>query len=133
MVELNVALEFHDSEVRSVEPRGDSLIVRFSAAHVHRSAGRLGIDSGSGYTQGVEMQFLQATWEGSMAECVGRLSDGSVISNGTKLLLIELPFSSIGSVRSELKFANGSLLSVNAEKLVCRFIGEPNFVEVFRC
>jgi len=133
VLEPNIALEFHDSEVLAVEPRQGSLIVMFSAAYVHRSTGRPGIDSGSGYVQSVEMQFLDATWEGSVTECVGRLSSGSVISNGLVLSLIELPFASNGPVSAELQFANGSLLSVKARELICRFAGEPNFVEVFRC
>ena len=133
MPELNVALEFHDSEVRSVESHGDSLIVMFSAAYVHRSVGRPGIDSGSGYVQSVEMQFSDATWDGPLTECVGSLSNGRVISSGVALSMIELPFASTGPVSAELQFANGSLLSVKAQKLVCQFAGEPNFVEAFRC
>lgn len=133
MLEPNTSLEFHDSEVRSVELREGSLIVMFSAAYVHRSTGRPGVDSGSGYVQSVEMEFLGAAWEGSIAECVGRLSSGKVISGGIARSLIELPFASGGPVSAELQFANGSLLSVKAQKLVCRVAGEANFVEVFRC
>jgi hypothetical protein len=133
MLKPNLCLEFHDSEVRSVEPREGSLTVTFSAAHVHRSNGRPGIDSGSGYVQSFEMQFLGATWHGPTTECVGRLSGGIVISNDKTQSLIELPFSSSGPVSSELQFSNGSLLSVRAQKLVCGFTGEPNFVETFRC
>lgn len=133
MRELNAAFEFHDSEVRSVEPREDSLIVMFSAAYVHRSTGRPGVHSGSGYVQSVEMEFLGATWDGPTTECVGRLSGGSVISNSMAQSIIELPFSSNGPVSSELQFSNGSLLSVKAQKLVCRFAGEPRFVEILRC
>jgi len=133
MLELNATLEFHDSEVRSVEPREASLLVTFSAAYVHRSNGHPGIDSGSGYVQAVEMEFLDATWNGPMTECVGRLSDGIVTSNGIARSLIQVPFSSNGPVSSELQFSNGSLLSIRAQKLICRFAGEPNFVEVFRC
>jgi hypothetical protein len=133
MIELNVALEFHDSEIRSVEPRGHSLVVTFSAAHVHRGIGGPAADSDSGYIQSVEMEFLEATWEGSLAECVGRLSGGNVISEGIARSRIELPFSSNGPVSSELQLSNGALLSIKAQKLVCRFAGEPRFIEAFRC
>lgn len=131
--EMNAGLEIHDSEVRSVEANANSLTVAFSAAYVHRSSGRPGFDAGSGYAQSVEMEFSGATWVGPLPECVGRLSDGQVVSNGVARSLIELPYSSSGSVSAEFQFTNGSLLSVSASALVCRFTGEPRFIESFSC
>lgn len=131
--EINAGLEFHDSEVWGVESHANSLTVVFSAAYVHRSSGRPGLDAGSGYAQSVEMEFSDATWVGSLPECVGRLSDGQVVSNGVAKSVIELPYSSCGPVSAELQFTNGSLLSVSASALVCRFTGEPRFIESFSC
>ena len=130
---MNVALEYHDSEVRRVESTADSLTVFFSAAYVHRSTGRPAIDAGSGYAQSVEMLFSGAAWRGPLPECVGRLAAGQVVANGVARSLIDLPHASTGPVAAEFQFANGALLSVTASALVCRFIGEPRFIESFAC
>ena len=131
--EMNGGMELNDYGVRSVEEYTNSLTVAFSAAYEDRSSGRPGFDAGSGYAQSVEMEFSGATWVGPLPECVGRLSDGQVVSNGVARSLIELPYSSSGSVSAEFQFTNGSLLSVSASALVCRFTGEPRFIESFSC
>ena len=131
--EMNVALEFHDSKVRRVEPNADALTVSFAAAHVHRSTGRPAIDAGSGYAQSVDMVFSGAVWRGPVPECVGRLAAGQVVAHGVARSLIDLPYVSTGPVAAEFQFANGALLSVTASALVCRFIGEPRFIESFAC
>jgi len=133
MLEVNLTLAFHDSEVRVVEPDGLSLTVKFSAASVHRSNGPLRMHAEAGYAQSVEMRFSTARWDGPAAECVGRLSEGSVVADGKAQSLIALPYSSKGPVKATLQFSNGSLLSIEAESLVCLCTDDPKFVEAFRC
>jgi hypothetical protein len=70
---MNAALEFHDSEVSSVECTGSTLCVRFAAAYVHQSEGRPGADAGAGYVQSVELLFHEAQWSGNAQLCFGRL------------------------------------------------------------
>ncbi len=124
---MNTVLEFHDSEVRSVKSNADSLTVTFSAAHVLRA------DAVAGYVQSLELKLSSATWIGPVAECVGRLSAGKVVTNGVARSSLELPYTSTGSVTAELQFSNGSLLTITATTLECRLTDEPKFVEAFRC
>ena len=129
---MNSALEFHDSTVGSAQVVGDSLRILFSAAYVHRSIGRPGVDSGDGCTQSVEMSFGEASFTGSIPECVGNLANGSLVVPGEEMSLVPIPFNSFGPVRAELEFADGSLLTIEASSVSCSPIGEPVFVEHFR-
>ena len=131
---MNVALEFHDSEVSTVQPNGEDLSISFSAAYVHRSEGAPGVDAGSGYVQALEMLLHRATWSGELRACLGRLSGGYLCSGGQRLPLVPLPYESAGGpIRVEFVFQNGESLTATAERIVVRFTGEPRFVESFKC
>jgi hypothetical protein len=53
----NAALEFHDSEVSSIEAVAGDIQVFFAAAYVHRSNGTPGVNGGKGYVQAVELHL----------------------------------------------------------------------------
>ena len=130
---MNVALEFHDSEVRAVRSKDESLLIVFSAAYVHHSEGVPGVDAGSGYVQALEMLLQQATWSGSLGSCLGRLSDGHISVGGQRLSLVPLPYESGEPIKVELVFQNGESLNATAARVHIGFTGEPRFVESFRC
>ena len=132
-IDMNSALEFHDSEVASVHRMGDTLCVRFSAAYVHRSQGRPGFDAGAGYAQSLELRFQQAEWSGDLPSCLGRLSDGRLRDGDDTLSLVPLPYRSRGPVAAELVFQNGEVLSVRSASAALRFTGDPRFVESHAC
>ena len=120
-------LAFHDSEIHSVAMLADTLTLAFSAAYVQLA------DKRSGYMQSVKMEFRQATWVGPTADCVGRLSDGTLWVNGAPQAPLTLPYASAGPVRVELRFSNGANLAISAQAMVCRCTGDPQFVESFAC
>ena len=130
---MNAALEFHDSEVRAIQPKDGDLSIVFSAAYVHHSEGVPGVDAGSGYVQALEMFLQQAMWSGSLKSCFGKLSDGHVSAGEQRLSLIPLPYESSAPVKVELVFQNGESLVATAARAVIRFIGEARFIESFRC
>jgi hypothetical protein len=130
---MNVALEFHDSEVSAIQSRDESLSVAFSAAYVHHSEGVPGVDPGSGYVQALEMLLQQVSWSGSLGSCLGRLSDGHISVGGQRLSLVPLPYESGESIKVELVFQNGETLNATAAQVHIGFTGEPRFVESFRC
>lgn len=129
----NAALEFHDSEVGSVTTIGHELSVVFSAAYVHRSAGRPGLDAGKGYIAPLTMKFREATSEGNLPLCFGQLSTGNVECGGVKMDLIPLPYSSDGPIVGYLQFTNGAVLIVHASQMQCTITGEETFVESYAC
>ncbi|WP_394787224.1 hypothetical protein [Rhodoferax sp.] len=119
--------EFHDSEVRRIAAQDGALQILFAAAFV-----RVGTAS-SGYAQSLEMQFLDARWDGILADCIGRLSDGRLLAGASAQSSIPLPYASAGPVQVELQFSNGARLQIRAASLLCRFTGDPQFVESFAC
>ena len=128
---MNVALEFHDSEVLSTVGACGELRIVFSSAYIHRSSGIPGVDSGTGYVQPAELVFSGATWQGLSPLCSGRLSSGSLVVGGQSLSLIPLPFSISGRASAELVFVSGAALSVSATSVACSCSGEPRFVETY--
>ena len=126
---MNAALEFHDSKVQSAEGANGTFRLLFSAAYVHRSLGRPGVDAGAGYVQPAELVFSAASWSEQSATCIGGISDGSVSINGEKLSLIPIPFFATGLVSAELVFVSGAVLTVSSSSVACSVTGEPRFVE----
>jgi hypothetical protein len=130
---MNSALEFHDSEVSTVEASVGSVRILFSAAYVHRSEGTPGVDNGDGYVQEVEIQIANAAWKGTPEEWVGKISDGDLFIKGTRLDLVPLPFEATDDVRLELQFTNGATLWASGTSVRVRHLGEARFVERFTC
>jgi hypothetical protein len=130
---VNAALEFHDSEVSSVQCTGGTLCVRFAAAYVHHSEGRPGTDAGTGYAQSLELLFHEAQWSGNVQLCLGKLSDGHLRQGEHTMSLVPLPYQSSTPVAAEFAFQNGEGLSVKAASAVIRFTGEPRFIESYAC
>lgn len=128
---MNAALEFHDSDVEAIVGSGDCLLVVFSGAYVHRSAGRPGIDAGTGYVQPAELIFSGTLWSAPSSDCSGAISDGSLVVNGTSMSLVPLPFSASGQVLVNLTFTSGATFTASASAVSCTCTGEPRFVEVY--
>ncbi|MBC5786388.1 hypothetical protein H8N03_25850 [Ramlibacter sp. USB13] len=129
----NAALEFHDSEVREVQKAGADLLLTFSAAYVHRSNGRPGVDAGAGYLAELLITFRDAEWSGDLGSCQGKLSDGELCVGSERLSLVPLPYVASGSVSAELQFANGVALSIRASSVTCLPTGGERFVESYAC
>jgi len=130
---LNTTLEFHDSEISRIETDGDALTIRFSAAHVRGYGGRTDADGGSGYAQPLAMQFGEAAWQGTIAECIGRLAGGKLVVDGVACPSLELPLGCRGTIAVLLDFRNGAQLNIRAGSLYCLFAAGTRFVEDFRC
>ncbi|MEC5385175.1 hypothetical protein VVD49_05535 [Uliginosibacterium sp. H3] len=129
---MNIAIEFHDSQVNAVQPGTDGLHIAFSSAFAHRSGGEPG-DADSGYVRPVEILLSDATWVGPLNECVGKLASGKLAVAGEELAILPLPSEFTGQIALELAFSNGATLTTTAKSLVVRFSGEPHFVESFFC
>jgi hypothetical protein len=120
-------LEFHDSEVRSIDMQADALTIVFSAAYVRTPA------AGAGYVQSLVMAFTGASLDGPRADGIGRLSHGMLWVDGVAQTALPFPYTTAGPVRVELRFSNGTHLNILATSLVCRLTGDPQFIESFAC
>jgi hypothetical protein len=129
---MNTALEFHDSQVQSIDAdSGGGVSLHFSGAYIHNSVGRPGLDSGTGHVQGAMVSFSEASVQGSLAECVGTLSDGCISVNGLSLTLLPVPYSFLGPVAAEFTFQNGASIKIHANAVKSSVFGPSNFVENF--
>ena len=126
---MNAAIDLHDSEVQSIELRNGDLRVVLSAAYVHRSSGRPGIDPGTGWLQTAELLFRGVEAPVETMQFSGRVSDGSVSVAGETLSLLPIPLSAAGEVTASFAGANGQVLSFAAASVQCSVYGEPRFVE----
>ncbi|MES2949813.1 MAG: hypothetical protein V4858_14820 [Pseudomonadota bacterium] len=129
----NAALEFHDSNVAVVKSVDGGIQISFAAAYVHRSNGSPGVDAGSGYIQAVECVLREATWNGALEECIGRLLDGKLKVDGRSINLVPLPFQGEGHVTFHLEFSNGAVLSVSGASVHVYQSGPAQFVEKYAC
>jgi hypothetical protein len=74
---MNSEVEIHDSTLASITPDGRDLVLCLAPAYVHRSAGRPGIDQGSGWLQDIDLVISEAVVESSPSGFPVNLSDGS--------------------------------------------------------
>ena len=116
---MNTSLEFHDSEVGSVEAVGEDLLVRFSDAFVHESSGDPGIDIGATSLRSLELKFSEASWSGASLPIAGILSNGHVRLGECHYALLPLPFEAEGAVKAKFVFVSGEVLSVTARFVSC--------------
>jgi len=61
----NRAMEFHDSTFDGFDQDGQNLTLRFSAAYIHESDGKPGLDAGVDWIQEVRLHFENASITGS--------------------------------------------------------------------
>jgi hypothetical protein len=129
---IKSALEFHDSEVVAVQMEENELHVVLEPAYIHRSAGRPGIDSGSGFLQSAEIVFTDAKFSEKEGPCSGPIEEGIVTVAGKRYNdMLPLPFTAVGAVSAEFTFESGSVLSINGAGINCFSKGQARFVEEY--
>ncbi len=121
------ALDFHDSEVLAIEPTGDALRVRLSAAHVRR-----GEDGARGYLGSVEIAARGAAWPGELAPGFGRLVVGRLRCDGLDVAPT-IPLRLAGALSLELRFADGARLEITAAAIAIDAAADAPFREDFSC
>ena len=130
---LNLALEFHDSEVSASVLEGTSLRIAFSVALVHVSKNRPGIDQGDVYVQSAEILIANARVTATLVSCIGKVSDGSMDIEAKRLLMLPLPFEEVAAIQLNLNFTNGEALEAAGTSIQVTRRGEPRFLEHFSC
>lgn len=129
--EPNAAVEIHDSTLETVRPSGDDLVVVIDA-YVHRSAGRPGIDRGTGWSQSLELRFLEGKASGSTVTCPVELLAGRLVLSGEVFQnLISIPLDHRGSSRLELESWNDVRIVLEGEGVTATFVGPPEYIEEF--
>lgn len=128
---MNAAIEIHDSELAAIVPTKDGVIVRLAPAYVHRSVARPGFDTGSGWTQPVELLFASGVVEGHLPQLPCTLDDGSISGGAEFRGMIPLPCVVEAGVRFEAYNLHGDLVVVRGAGLEVKAVGDASYVEEF--
>ena len=130
-MEDNVAVEIHDSTLERIEHDGDDLVAVFSA-YVHRSAGRPGIDAGSGWSQELHLRFRRGLPSGNVEAVPMELLDGDLDVSGERFSnVIPIPLSCTGPVSIELRGWNDTRIIIRGEAVEGAFVGQARYIEEF--
>ena len=127
---MKAALEFHDSDVVELRKADATLHMIFEPAYVHRSEGRPGVDSGSGFLQPAEIVFSGAQHTEKDGPCAGAIAEGLISVSGKKYdSVLPLPFNATGKITAEFTFESGAVLSVTATGVSCASTGPAQLVD----
>ena len=129
---MNRWIELDDSEVESLRVEGRDLILDFSAAYVHHSAGRPGRDPGTGWSQRISLRFKRASLDGVPRGLPDKISDGELTVGKRAGGGIELPYAGTGPALLSLVFGStGNEIQIYGDELIVTETGEAKFVEDF--
>ena len=126
----NRAIEFHDSTFDGVEREGADLALRFSAAYIHQSEGKPGVDAGSGWVQEVRLHISDAALSGVILDLPCDLWDGSISLDNKRFdNCVPIPLDYRGRV--EVNLEHDGKLTVIGARLRVELLGQPTYVEDF--
>jgi hypothetical protein len=130
---MNLAMEFHDSELTSMAKRGDSIELRFEA-YIHGSEGVPGVDAGKGWYQDLMLVVGDGSVKGEITSWPAELYDGTLEIDGTTIKnVIPLPLERNGHIRLTVKpsFYDEPLVVLGNGVSLEFFPGAPRFIEDF--
>jgi hypothetical protein len=128
---MNSGLELPDSRVSSIELVDGLAIVHFSHAYIHKSKGRPGRDSGTGWSQEAELVLRKAVASGPLPALPNTISEGFLEVGGITQELLPLPFQRKVGARLHLLFADGGEVEIVGEKPFIELLGTPIYLEEF--
>jgi hypothetical protein len=129
---VNTSIEIHDSRAAEIVRDGDSVRVVLAPAYLHKSPGRPGIDSGTGWTQDALLVFSSGSLAGLVPELPCDITDGELsLSGDVHSNMIPVPLEAAGSVELHLVFYPGCDVSVTGETVRLELVGEGRYVEEF--
>ena len=129
---MNSIIEIHDSVLASICPRGGDLILHLAPAYVHRSAGRPGIDPGSGWAQDLDLVISDAAVESLPTGLPAELSDGAFAAGEARWdNAIPLPLGFEGAVSLTAVTNQGERLAVRGTGATVVACGNPRYIEPF--
>jgi hypothetical protein len=91
-----------DSTFDGFDQDGASLTLRFSAAYIHESDGKPGLDAGVDWIQEVRLHFENASITGAMSKLPCFLWDGQLSLADESIQMIPVPLEYTGKVKLKL-------------------------------
>src|SRR5262245_15156901 len=129
---MNSVVEVHDSTLASIIPAGRDLVLCLAPAYVHRSAGRPGLDQGSGWLQDIDLVISEAVVESLPPALPVNLSEASVSDGQVRWdNTTPLPLAVSGTVSLTAVTCRGEHLAVRGMRASTVTRGEPRYLEEF--
>jgi hypothetical protein len=129
---LNTSIELHDSRAAEVFREGDSVSLVLAPAYLHRSLGRPGVDSGTGWTQDARLVFGSGALAGVVPELPCDIMDGELSLAGDRYPNeIPIPLQADGPVELHLVFYPGCDVFITGKTVQLELLGEARYVEEF--
>jgi hypothetical protein len=128
---MRSTIELHDSRVVEITLCGNSIVVGFSPAYIHRSAEQPGFDPGSVWAQDFDLIVSEAVLESNFTEMPCELDGGSLsVGNEVFQNIVPYPLDVQGDVR--LSASNlGERLVISGTRITVVPVGEARYVEQF--
>ena len=125
----NRAIEFHDSTFDSCEKEGANVTLRFSAAYIHESEGKPGLDAGSGWVQEARLHVDGASPSGEIPELQCDLWDGNIRLGDDLFQMVPIPLDYKGTV--EINLEQDGKIRVVGKHVRLELVGKPKYIEEF--
>ena len=133
---MNQAIELHDSYLVSIKSIGDSVVLSFAPAYIHRSPGRPGIDSGTGWTQAATLTIRGAS-AFSPVTLPAEVSSGW-LRGGDEVYQNVIPAAGTFDATIEFSavvfakdFTDRNDIMIRGSRLTITLEGDPSYVEEF--
>ena len=130
---MNLAIEFHDSELTSIAKRSGLLELRLDA-YIHKSKGTPGVDAGTGWWQDAMLFVADGVVEGEITHWPAELYDGTLEIDGETIEnVVPIPLDRCGTIRLTLKpcFYDDPIVVRGSRVRLELFQGVPRRVENF--
>jgi hypothetical protein len=130
---MNTVIEIHDSRVSEISNRGGTVMVHFQPAYLHKSEGRPGLDTSTGWVQEGRLIFFEGTTSGDFPDWPCDLMDGELILDGEQRCNeIPVPFEVVATVELRLVCDSIHTITVRGRGAKLELLGEPRYVEEFK-
>jgi hypothetical protein len=129
-------IEIHDSVLSQISFIQNEAQLHFSALYIHESDGVPGIDSGRGWFQHAILRIHDAKVDGVFAEFPVKLTDGRT-QIGQEILenKIPVPLHHQGAfeLRLQAMWQDTRIVTIKGKGAELQLLGEPKYIEEFRC
>ena len=129
---MNSVIELHDSEVGAISEVEGFVVVDFTPAYIHQSAGRPGYDPGQGVVQQARLFLKRGMVQGQRPVLPSTLRDGHIYLCGERHInSIPIPLEMTGEVELRLEFNDIEEVVITARGARLELIGKAREVDEF--
>lgn len=130
---MNTIIELHDSKIAEITRKDDCVVLSFLPAYLHKSEGRPGFDSGTGWTQAAKLIFANASVSGNFPELPCTTMGGNLVIGG-QLYDNEVPVPLDVAAAIELRLICDAVheILVTGHGVRLELLGEARYIEEFK-